>query len=193
MKFYIGIFLLLISLSSNAQKFDSFKKMDALLNESDYKEFFVEISKLELNDKYIGYLKSKESEYRVPLYWLMANYYANKGNEKEMHKWLYVAVIMTQQDAELCNDKTARYASQKLLKYFPKILEVKNKTSYEIANGMNSAIFFINNIRGRKDPSWACSYGENEVNHSVKVLIDREFWEKERERIFRKYTKDYAK
>lgn len=174
---------------------DQIIKMNELLRMQQYDDFFSYISSFNniTKDNYIKYLQDKKYEGHVPLYWLMAEYYAKENNPKETHKWYYIALIMTQQDSYLCSDRTARGAPRKLMKFFPESLNVVNQTPQFIDNAMREVIYFIDNLKNRSDPKWACYYGEQTLQPGANLTIQKEAWPRERQIVFKRFTEKYQK
>ena len=109
---------------------DSEKFKELLISEN-YRDFFGAIADLKNKNKeeYEKVLLSQRDMGHVPVYWLLADLYAG-GNEKEQElskKFLYIALIMTQQDSSLCVDQTAKYATSNLLNYFKQTAEIAKK------------------------------------------------------------------
>ncbi len=184
-----------IVIENKPLKEENIKELNSLLSNNNYNEFFTKIGNYtsKTSPDYIKYLNSKVSDHHVPLYWLMAEHYALLKNYPETHKWLYTAMIMTQQDANLCSDRTARFASQKLLRFFPSIMDAINVSPFEIEKGMQQTIFFIQNIKDRKPPNWVCFYGEEKLNYGANVLINKSLWDLERRSVFKSFTEKYSK
>lgn len=176
-------------------KEENIKELNAALVENNYSEFFSKIATYttKTSQDYIKYLNSKVSEHHIPVYWLMAEHYALMKNYPETHKWLYTAMIMTQQDAALCSDRTARFASQKLLRFFPSIMDAINVSPFEIDKAMQQTIFFIQNVKDRKPPNWVCFYGEEKLNYGANILINKSLWDFERRTVFKTFTEKYSK
>lgn len=168
--------------------------LENLLEKQDYTSFYDVFQKSKSTlDKKIEYLNLKKDDGHVPLYWLMADSYAKVKNELDAHFWLYVATIMTQQDAELCYDTTAKFASQKLLRAFPAAPDLTRRTPSFIKPSMDKTIFFIQNLKIRTNPIWACALGTNPVLPGNRILHDRGSWAETRKRVFDLYTKNYTK
>lgn len=184
-----------INTENKPLKEENIKELNFLLSQNNYNEFFSKIGlyTTKTSPDYIKYLNSKVQDHHIPLFWLMAEHYAMLKNYPETHKWLYTAMIMTQQDAALCSDRTARFASQKLLRFFPSIMDAINVSPFEINKGMQQTIFFIQNIRDRQSPSWACFYGEEKLNYGANVLISKTLWDIERRAVFKTFTEKYMK
>lgn len=168
--------------------------LDELLSKQDYISFYSNFEQMSVGaDKQIEYLFSKRMDGHVPLYWLMADYYAKTNQPAETHKWLFIATILTQEDAELCTDPTSKYASQKLLKAFPTANEIVRRTPQYTNDAMREVIFFIQNLRTRSNPIWVCNFGEKELKSTDNVLISKDLWESARKKAFDRYTADFAR
>jgi hypothetical protein len=173
---------------------DQLTKLNGLLSQQDYVGFFSYIKDLDVKDAYyIKFLESKKYDGHVPLYWLMADYYATHNNEQETHKWLYIATIMTQQDSYLCSDNSARYAAQKLSRAFPKTIDVTQRTPQYIDSVMPEVIYFIQNLKQRSDPKWACNFGEQDLPSSANITIPQANWKKQRDIVFKRFTDKYQR
>ncbi len=170
------------------------QKLDTLLAASSYQDFFAFVVKNPIVDEeYISYLSSKKDQGQIPLYWLMANYYAEKENHLEAHKWLYIAMIMTQQDSYLCYDETARNAPRILIRSFPKIIEVTTKSPQHIQQAMSEVSFFVYNIKNRINPEWVCNYGQNNIFSEKDKLIPESSWDERRKSVLDRFTSKYMK
>ena len=167
-------------------------KLDSHLANGEYQEFYeiLKNSKVSKNN-YISYLLSKQDLGIVPIYWLISDFYAKEGNTKETHKWLYISLIMTQQDAHLCVDKTARNASRKLMKFFPESISITRNTPQHIDQAMREVIYFISNLKMRIEPNWVCYYGDYPIVENL--VIDKKEWKRERDLVFNKFIEKYQK
>lgn len=166
--------------------------LEELLANSSYQDFFEQIKKLNIkDDEYISFLLSKRDQGHIPLYWLISDFYASKNNAQETHKWLYISLIMTQQDSYLCSDLTARNAPRILLNSFPRTSELTRKTPQHIESSMREVIFFITNLKNRIDPTWVCNYGEDGVNPGNSILIPKSNWNSKREEILKRFVDKY--
>jgi hypothetical protein len=138
-------------------------------------------------------LISKKDEGHIPLYWLMADYYGKQpGKEEETHIWYYIAIIMTAQDSYLCYDPTTKYATEKLSRSFPQALDTIRKTPQYSEPAMRQVVFFITNIKHRINPQWVCVFGTSPVIAKNNILIPQSQWAEERQKIFKKFTQNYA-
>lgn len=212
-KYYILALTLLLSLGANSQTVPSKVEtsvvnpvkipsgfsteqqvyLDNLLREQNYFEFYEKIKNINIPpDLYIKYLSSKKYEGHVPVFWLMAEHYAKNNNPSETHKWLYIAVIMTQQDSFLCSDTTSKFAAQKLNRQFLVPLDVSRKTPQYIKSSMREVIYFMDNLKERSDPKWSCVFGDNYEMYKEKT-ISRSLWKEKREEIYKKFTAEYQK
>ena len=168
-------------------------QLNNLLNEQNYFEFYDKIKNVNIPpDSYIKYLSSKKNEGHVPVFWLMAEHHAKNNNQLEAHKWLYIAVIMTQQDSFLCADPTAKFAAQKLNRQFSVAFDIARKTPQHITPAMREVIYFMDNLKERSDPKWACVFGDNYDTYRGKT-ISRLNWKPKREEIYKKFIADYQK
>lgn len=162
--------------------------LNYLLSQQNYFAFSNELGKYKVSPShYISYLQSKRMEGHVPLYWLMANYYAQNKKYTETHKWLYVATIMTQQDAYLCSDQSARDAPRKLNRHFGKPLDITRSTPQFIQEVMPYVIKFIIDLPERSDPKWVCAYSNNELPKGAEITIPRALWIDERKNILKRF------
>lgn len=170
-------------------------ELDNLLKKNLYPQFYEAIKNTKVGGtKYISYLDSKKDEGYIPLYWLMADYYAQQPNrELDAHIWYYTAIIMTSQDARLCYDQTSKFATEKLTRAFPKSVDIIRKTPQFTEEAMRKVIFFIPNIKKRITPDWVCIFGNEPVREGNRVLLDKDQWDTERQKIFTKFTKNYNK
>lgn len=164
------------------------------LSKANYNSFFNFISENidTSHPNYIKYLMTHVESYHVPIYWLIADYHAKQKNSLDTHYWFYTAMIMTQQDASVCSDKSSRSASHQLLRFFPNILNILNKTPHNIRPGMQKAMFFVQNVKTRKSPLWVCSYGSEGVTFMGNPLIPKDLWSQEMHDTFRHITRNHA-
>lgn len=166
--------------------------LNQLLKEQNYSQFFSTIKKINVsNSSYINYLNSKKYDGIIPIYWLIADYYANQKNYLKTHKWLYISLIMTQQDSYLCYDESARNAPRILLHYFPKTLDLTRDSPQYIEQVMPEVVFFIQNLKHRINPIWACSYGVNPPIKGNNILIPEANWSSTREQVLEHFAKNY--
>jgi hypothetical protein len=169
-------------------------KLNSLLEQQDYIGFYNVFSKINVSsNQQIEYLNSKKSDGHTPLYWLMADYYAKQNNIPETHKWLYISVIMTQQDASLCSDTTSKYASQKLLRSFPAAPDLTRKSPEYVNPAMAEVVFFIQNLKTRTNPIWACNFGQQQLNPSANPLLPKSSWHAIRENVLNTYSNNFNK
>lgn len=169
-------------------------KLNDLLVKQDYITFYDMFEQWNVGaDNQFKYLYEKRYDGHIPLYWLMAEYFAKKNDAPETHKWLFIATITTQQDASLCTDPTANNASQKLLRAFPLASDIVRKTPQYTNDAMREVIFFIQNLRNRSNPIWACNFGENELRSTDNILISKDLWDAHRKKVFDKFTDPFMK
>ncbi len=168
--------------------------MNEHLSKGEYQEFFSIITKAKVSkNNYISFLKSKEDQGHIPLYWLMSDFYAKEKNESETHKWFYIALIMTQQDSYLCKDQTAKNAPRTLMNFFPDALYLTRDTPKNIEPAMREVIYFISNLKNRINPIWVCFYGTKPITKTNDILIDTANWKRIREQVFSKTTEKFQK
>jgi hypothetical protein len=167
--------------------------LNATLRTQDYAKLYDVMSSLVKNEDYINFLLSKVSEGHPPVYWLMADYYSLNNNPKETHKWYYIAIIMTQQDSAVCLDLSARFAAQKTMKGFPEVLTVTRKTPQFTQQAMTEVIFFLESLKQRANPAWACSFGDNENLYPNEKTIKPYLWPSKREEILKKFSNSFSK
>jgi hypothetical protein len=166
--------------------------LNELLSRSSYQDFFNTIKAYEIKDgEYIKYLLSKSDQGHVPLYWLISDYYAKKMQPKETHKWLYISIIMTQQDSYLCYDSTAKNAPRILLRSFPDTVEITRKTPQHIQEVMGDVFFFIYNLKQRITPDWACKYGQVGVISNNNSILPKSEWNNKRQEVLKRFSDKY--
>lgn len=166
---------------------DILELLNTTLKNNDYFKLFEVTNFLVKDEDYIKFLLSKLNEGHPPVYWLMADYYS-LTNIKEAHKWYYTAIIMTQQDSSLCLDSSARFVSQKIIKFFPEVLSATRKTPQFIQPAMAEVIFFLENIKQRASPTWVCSLGENEDMYPVEKTIKSNLWANKRSEVLKIFS-----
>lgn len=172
---------------------DNLEILNSTLRTHDYAKLYEIMSSLTKNEDYINFLLSKVNEGHPPVYWLMADYYSLNNNPKETHKWYYVAIIMTQQDSALCLDLSARFAAQKTMKSFPEVLTVTRQTPQFTQQAMTEVIFFLESIKQRANPSWACSFGDNEHLYPTEKTIKPYLWPSKRAEVLKKFSSSFSK
>lgn len=173
---------------------EQISKLELALSKGDYQDFFAKINSFKVSkENYIAYLLSKQYNGIVPLYWLMADHYANEKNMYETHKWFYISLIMTQQDSYLCTDQTARNAPRKLMEFFPESVHVTRATPEHIQSSMRDVNYFITNLKARIEPNWVCYYGDRVPANAKNLLIDRSNWRDNREKVFKNFVEKYQK
>ncbi len=173
---------------------EQISKMNLFLEKADYQSFYTMILSSKVSkESYINYLLSKQHDGIIPVYWLISDFYANEKKLYETHKWFYISLIMTQQDAYLCKDNTAKNAPRKLMEFFPESVYVTRSSPQFIENSMREVNFFLTNLKTRIDPVWVCYYGDKAASYGTNLLIDKIYWKIERERVFKKFIEKYQK
>lgn len=191
--------------NQKSKKFESTEKrnfspeeissMDTLIAKKDFSNLYDYLKNVKVSPaNYISYLESKRDLGIIPLYWLMADYYSFQSNAVEAtHFWSSVAVITTAQDAELCNDTTAKYAPQKMIKSFPNAQTVISKTPQFVDPTMPKVKFFISNLKTRISPEWVCVFGDHYASkYRNDPTIPKSEWESTRNDVFKKFTSKYG-
>ncbi len=174
------------------------KKLFQLMESQNYSALFSEIFQMKSQKiDFIEYLHNLKFFGHPPIYWLMADYYTSVNNPLEAHKWLYAATITTQQDASLCLDSSAMFATQRISNFFPEVRTLTAKTPNLIDPAMKDVIFFVQNLKERPSALWACYYGTANVNEYDKKkepeLINKNDWKERRDEVFKKYTLNFSK
>lgn len=173
---------------------EEINQMNLLLSKNDYQNFYnVILSAKVSKNNYISYLLSKQHDGIIPIYWLISDFYAKEKNFHETHKWFYISLIMTQQDSYLCNDQTARNAPRKLMEFFPESVFVTRATPQYIEDSMRDVSFFITNLKTRIEPNWVCYYANKSPSKTKNLVIDRIYWGKERDLVFKNFSEKYQK
>lgn len=172
---------------------DNIESLNSALRNQDYPKLYLIMSTLTKNEDYINFLLSKVNEGHPPIYWLMSDYYSLNNNPKETHKWYYIAIIMTQQDSAVCLDLTARFAAKKTMKSFPEALTVTRQTPQFTQQAMTEVVYFIENIKQRANPAWACYFGENDYMYKKEKTIEPSLWSSKREEILKKFSAGFSK
>lgn len=173
---------------------EQIQALNTHLAKNDYQEFFTLLKKYKVSpNHYINFLLSKKSDGIVPVYWLIANHYAKEKNELETHKWLYTSLIMTQQDAYLCKDETAMQATNKLMEFFPETIYLTRNSPNLIEPAMREVVFFVQNLKKRIRPEWACYYGSEKLDPSKGLLVNESEWSSRRTYIFNRFISKYQK
>lgn len=173
---------------------EEINSMESLIAKKDFANLYDYLKNVKVSpNNYITYLESKRDLGIVPLYWLMADYYSFQPNAIEAtHFWSSVAVITTSQDAEICSDPTAKFASQKMIKSFPNSQSVIARTPQYIDSTMPKVKFFISNLKTRITPEWVCVFGDNYNKYKNDLLLPRNEWEQKRFEVFKKFTSKFS-
>lgn len=169
--------------------------MENLIYKKDFSNLYDYLKNIKISPtNYISYLESKKDLGIIPLYWLMADYYSFQPNATEAtHFWSAVATITTAQDAELCNDSTAKYAPQKMIKSFPNAQNVTLKSPQYVDIAMPKVKFFISNLKTRISPEWVCVFGDLYFSkYKDNPTISNHNWETKRNEVFQKFTSKYG-
>lgn len=171
---------------------DELVLLSDILYEQNYIKFQSVFNNLNKTDQdKISYLVAQQNKGHTPLYWLMADLYAKTKQPLQAHKWLYVSTIMTSQDAALCADRTANYATQKLLRTFSHAADLTRKTPKYINPAMVEVMSFMENLQTRTNPEWVCKLGTQPVDADQPKLIEKRDWARIRSDIYNKYTSKY--
>lgn len=169
--------------------------METLIGKKDFANLYDYLKNVKVSPaNYIAYLESKRDLGIIPLYWLMADYYSFQSNAVEAtHFWSSVAVITTAQDAALCNDQTAKYAPQKMVKSFPNAQSVIAKNPQYVDPTMPKVKFFISNLKTRITPEWVCVFGDQYASkYRNNPTISKSEWENKRNEVFQKFTSKFG-
>lgn len=159
-------------------------ELTSYLKISDFNNFYSKLNKSNYsNSTKIKYLLEFKNEGYTPLYWMLSELYANENNNEETQIWAYIAIIMTDQDSNLCMDETATNAVGKLISINEKTYSIILKTKQNTKEITKKAIQFIKDLDKRKSPKWACYYG-NENNLQLKP---QQSWQSIRYNILSKY------
>lgn len=173
---------------------EEIRSMEALIEKKDFANLYDYLKNVKVSPiNYINYLESKRDLGIIPLYWLMADYYSFQPNAIEAtHFWSSVAAITTAQDAEICMDSTAKFASQKMVKSFPNSQSVIARTPQFIDPTMPKVKFFISNLKTRITPEWVCVFGDNYNKYKNNLVVPRNEWEQKRYEVFKKFTSKFS-
>lgn len=173
---------------------EEIRSMESLIAKKDFANLYDYLKNVKVSPvNYINYLESKRELGIIPLYWLMADYYSFQPNAVEAtHFWSSVAVITTSQDAEICNDQTAKFAAQKMIKSFPNSQSVIARTPQYINTTMPKVKFFISNLKTRITPEWVCVFGDSYNKYKNNLLINENEWEYKRNEVFKKFTSKFS-
>lgn len=167
-------------------------RMDELLLKENYVQFFEYFSSINVESTApLKYLNMKMDEGHIPLFWLMANEYAIIKESFNTHKWLYVALIMTTQDSQICLDRTAQSAPKTLLREFPSILNITTRTPQDIQPAVTEAARFIRNLKKRTNPQWTCSYGSEAIKEGRTTTYYPESWKEIRDSVISRFLEPY--
>lgn len=168
------------------------RTMDEFLEKESYSKFFEYFSTISVNEKApIKYFITKQNDGHIPLFWLMSNTYSLDSDAFNTHKWLYVSLIMTTQDSNLCSDPTALTAPKTLLREFPSILNIITRTPQHIQPAIEDATRFIRSLKNRTHPNWVCSYGSQTIAPDKSVTYDPKTWNMTRENVLLRFLKPY--
>ncbi len=156
------------------------------LDQEKYDDFYNLIIKTPISkENYIRYFEGIKNEGHIPLYWLMAEYYASQNDENNTMRWLYTALILSEQDSNICNNSSN--AVYYLLKNHPKAEEISRKNPQKNSIILKEVYKFIVSLRIRSHPKWACVYGKDMGTSVRDVTLPQERWGEERLRVLKKY------
>ena len=170
---------------------EQINSLNQLLFNQEYAKFYELIYSTEVSkENYSKYLLSKVYDGHIPVYWLLASYFATEKKELETHTWYYIAIILTQQEVALCNDKTAIRASNELNKQFNNIMPLVRSSPQHTLKAMNEVMFFIDNLKEKPHPNWICYYGYNANELLNNLTISKNLWKTKRDSIYKDYKRN---
>lgn len=173
--------------------FEINNKLENDLSTQNYADFFSTLEAANVSsDYYEKYLLTKTDDGIAPVYWVLANYYTHQNKVQEAKKWLYTAIITTQQDQNLCLDKSSRVATNQLIHAFPDTIDMDRKNPQYNQKSIQDAIFFIKNLKIRAFPGWVCSFGQDPVKLGMSPVLPRALWAKEYQKVLDNFTKELA-
>ncbi len=183
--------LLTTNVFANGNTIANYASLEDLLKKEDYPSFFFLIEKMQLNPKdYEAFLKNQQDSGHIPIYWLLSEMYARENKPIESQKWLYIASITTRQDSEICRDKTSSKATKTLFNYFKFPVEMAQQNSENNSKIMPDVIFYVQNIKKRSNPSWACVYGDFYKEVKNNPVIDEQYWRIQRNKTLNKFISE---
>lgn len=173
--------------------FEVSNKLDNDLSSQNYSDFFSTLESADVSsDYYEHYLLTKTDDGIAPVYWVLANFYTHQGKIAEAKRWLYTAIITTQQDQNLCLDKSSRIATNQLIHAFPDTIDMDRKNPQYNQKSIQDAIFFIKNLKTRAFPGWVCNFGQDPVKPGMSPVLPRASWPKEYQRILDDFTRNLS-
>lgn len=171
--------------------FEVSTKLENDISSQNYADFFTTIESANVSSEYYEkFLLSKTDDGIAPVYWLLANYYTHAGKIADAKKWFYVAIITTQQDQNLCLDKSSRVATNQLIHAFPDTIDMDRKNTQFNQKSAQDAIFFIKNLKTRAFPGWVCNFGQDPVKPGMSPVLPHAQWQKEYQRILDDFTRN---
>lgn len=171
------------------------ENLNNLLLKQKYDELYVYLSKnFKKDQRYLSFLKNNANDGHVPLYWLLADYYSleKEINTIELNKWFNIAKIMTLQDSLTCKDITASKAIVELNKKFPSIEKELNKIK-ENPYIYSEVLFFMQKIKKRSHPKWACIFGNNYDKLYPNITKNENEWAEVRKNVIKQLEKNNYK
>jgi hypothetical protein len=173
--------------------FEVSTKLDSDLSSQNYSDFFSTLESANVSsDYYEHYLLTKTDDGIPPVYWVLSNYYTHQGKIADAKRWLYTAIITTQQDQNLCLDKSSRVATNQLIHAFPDTIDMDRKNPQYNQKAIQDAIFFIKNLKTRAFPGWVCNFGQDPVKPGMSPVMPRAQWSKEYQRILDDFTRNLS-
>lgn len=177
-----------------ANEFSEFQinKLNNFLKNEQYPNFYEYINSINITeDGILSYLLSKTTEGHIPVYWMLAHLYSLEKQQENTHKWFYVALIMTEQDADICSDSSAKIASKTLLRNFHSIVDIINISPQYIVSSMKFAGDFVRKLSNRSDPKFVCSYGTNVLVEEANYAIPSKHWKQTRAETLKRILERY--
>lgn len=150
--------------------------LDSFLREQDYYKFELNFNNLikdpkERQNYLFRYIHSGHSI----VYWLLANEFSKEVissnylvEDKQLldftKKMIYTALIITEQDSNVCMDREPANAGRKLLSQYPSIMSFERRYFGNNLDIMKKSIDFVDGLKLRPEPMWVCLQYGNRMN-----------------------------
>lgn len=173
------IFLFIfISNFSFSQDVIDYKKLDNLLINNNYEEFYNSVKKIKNTKEKLNYLTSKQYDGHPIIYWEIANIYREQlmngkflSDDKKLinltRNYFYIGFILLKQDSESCHSQYAKdYFTSDYFKKYQYMIDFENRYKNNNADIFNSSVKFVNSLKNRPNYYWPCfSINKNVVGY----------------------------
>lgn len=150
--------------------------LDSFLHKQDYYQFETHFNKLLTTpEERKSYLFQYIHSGHAIVYWLMANEFSKEVlssnylvEDKKLLDFtktmIYTALLITEQDSNVCMDREPANAARKLLSQYSAIMGFERKYFGNNEQIMQKSISFLDNLKNRPEPMWVCLQYGNRMN-----------------------------